>query len=941
MHELYLNDPCEHLAAIRRVNGTCEWLIQKEEYKSWIQGAGPQVLLLSGPPRSGKTTICSYLIDQLRQKATQTPEKKLLYFFCDSGDDKSNTGISILRGLIWQLLYEQPELFKCIRHYYKSRGKSFFKSFGGLWGSLKTILSTLSDDIYLLIDAPDECNEPWKNLLLHLVQELCNQGQPHKKFRVKLFITCRPTSDVQGIIEDGRLSCYRLLEVDSVDICGDISRFIESHVESLAGLPSKRNLLSNELQSDIREVLNQGGGTFLWASLLIRDLAESCTAVQVKEKLEAFPSSLYQVYDKLLTQIRVDLVKEAKHLFSWVILARQPMTSCELMDAFSFSPGLYTSTTYSQVNNTRLKYVIRCCEPLVHVDTKTNTINLLHQSVRDYFVGPALFGNDHLSRFYVDVVRANFMMFQACWSCLQGEITSDRHVGIQQDENSLLHPTPFSEKAAYTRPFIRYAIREWKQHALALNEANLREFVSLSNVFDKVEILRDAWLLLAAEEGRDDMVRLLLTKEADLTVKNRYGDTALHLAAYKGHIETAKIVIESGLDVNIINTNGQTALHRAAFQRQEKTALLLLESGADPDVKDFSGQTALHKATFSSCKEIVTLLLPRLVDIDGKDHIGQTCLHLSAANGDEDITSRLFANRAGVHTKDSNGWTALHWAVIKGREKIAHLILQKGADVNESCKHGQTPLHQAASNGDGILTRLLIEHSVHIQKQDVDGWTALHRAAFNGHQVVVQLLIERGANINIEDNDGKSASQRAYQNRHDIIVKQLSEANTIIAQRLHSAANTGDIGTVMQQIQQGGNINAADQYGWTALHWATEQGHKSLVQFLIEANADLNMQDPRGQTGLHRAVIKGHEAIAQLLVEKGADVNIHNIFGQNALHQAAFNGCQKIVRLLIDNGANINAKDHNGKSALKLAADHHHDVIVQQLSTRSKLNAGS
>jgi ankyrin repeat protein len=54
--------------------------------------------------------------------------------------------------------------------------------------------------------------------------------------------------------------------------------------------------------------------------------------------------------------------------------------------------------------------------------------------------------------------------------------------------------------------------------------------------------------LLAAKEGHDTLVRLLVENGADLESKDIYGQTPLSSAAAKGHEVVLRVLVEKGAD---------------------------------------------------------------------------------------------------------------------------------------------------------------------------------------------------------------------------------------------------------------------------------------------------------------------------------------------------------------------------------------------------------
>jgi ankyrin repeat protein len=66
-------------------------------------------------------------------------------------------------------------------------------------------------------------------------------------------------------------------------------------------------------------------------------------------------------------------------------------------------------------------------------------------------------------------------------------------------------------------------------------------------------------------------------------------------------------------------------------------------------------------------------------------------------------------------------------------------------------------------------------------------------------------------------------------------------------------------------VEQGADVEARGEDGWTALHRAARYGHEAVVRLLVEQGADVEAWDRDGWTALYHAVENGHEAVVRLL----------------------------------------------------------------------------
>ena len=126
--------------------------------------------------------------------------------------------------------------------------------------------------------------------------------------------------------------------------------------------------------------------------------------------------------------------------------------------------------------------------------------------------------------------------------------------------------------------------------------------------------IRDNPFLYAGAEGLLDILKLLIDADADTTLTNRFGGTALIPAAERGHVEVVReLLTRSNVDVNHINNLGWTALMEAIVlsnggPSHQEIVKLLIEHGADVNIPDHDGVSPLQHAKRRGFDEIVRLL---------------------------------------------------------------------------------------------------------------------------------------------------------------------------------------------------------------------------------------------------------------------------------------------------------------------------------------------
>ncbi|KAG7429088.1 Ankyrin repeat domain-containing protein 50 [Fusarium oxysporum f. sp. raphani] len=964
LQEMRVTNPRDILSDIRsqkgkRIGHTCEWILKREEFSAWGTNDNSQLLRLIGSPGIGKTMMSTFLIEVLKGKVEKSPDKMFAYFLCDYRYPEQRSPTAILRSLIWQLLLQRNGLFQHMRPDFEKHKDSrlfecLFENFSALWRIFHDMLQDEhAGEVFILIDALDECDKSTRKALLRFTRELF-QASPKSAGNFKFLVTCRPEI---GDIEFELDGISVPLKMDSREVNTDLSDYINLKCEDLA----QRKEYSQSLKEDVKEALeSRAGGTFLWVSLMINEL-ESTPKYEVANKLKDLPAGLDETYTRILDDnIPKKRREDARFLLLSMVAARRPLTKKELAASFAFWK------TGSVVGDHDLHdYMDICasCSSIIYLDIASNdsetTANFCHQSVKDFLL------NDHGSLsgawYQTSWDGANLHMFQMCWRYLSSDVFVHGSLVIRR-RNDMLLKTPMEELQIHWHQysFLEYASSDWEEHAIASCPAILKDF-QIDIV--KAPTLRDAWLLRAAREGQgqEAIVKLLLTTGAvDVNSKDAHGQTPLSLAAASGHEATVKLLLATEkVEVDSKDNDGQTPLSLAAENGHEATVQLLLATEkVEVDSKDVCGNTPLSLAASYGYEAVVKLLLAtEKVDVDAMDDSGWTPLLWAAENGYKDIIELLLqAPKLGMDSEDDNGNTPLSLAASYGHEATVKLLLAtEKVEVDSKNKYGQTPLSWAAENGHEATVKLLLAtEKVDVDAMDDNGNTPLSLAASYGHEATVKLLLAtEKVEVDSKNKYGQTPLSWAAENGHEATVKLLlaiekvdvdSKDNDGQTPLSLAAANGREATIKLLLATEKVEVNSKDVYGRTPLSWAAVNGREATVKLLLAIEkVDVNSKDVYGRTPLSWAAENGHEATVKLLLAtEKVEVDSKDVCGNTPLSLAASYGYETTVKLLLaTEKVEVDSEDVYGRTPLSWAAENGHEATVKLLLATEKVDVDS
>ncbi|XP_012907869.2 ankyrin repeat and KH domain-containing protein 1 isoform X9 [Mustela putorius furo] len=324
----------------------------------------------------------------------------------------------------------------------------------------------------------------------------------------------------------------------------------------------------------------------------------------------------------------------------------------------------------------------------------------------------------------------------------------------------------------------------------------------------------DTALTLACAGGHEELVSVLIARDAKIEHRDKKGFTPLILAATAGHVGVVEILLDKGGDIEAQSERTKdTPLSLACSGGRQEVVDLLLARGANKEHRNVSDYTPLSLAASGGYVNIIKILLNAGAEINSRtgSKLGISPLMLAAMNGHVPAVKLLLDMGSDINAQiETNRNTALTLACFQGRAEVVSLLLDRKANVEHRAKTGLTPLMEAASGGYAEVGRVLLDKGADVNAPPVPSSrdTALTIAADKGHYKFCELLINRGAHIDVRNKKGNTP--------------------------LWLASSGGHFDVVQLLVQAGADVDAVDNRKITPLMSAFRKGHVKVVQYLVK-----------------------------------------------------------------------------------------------------------
>ncbi len=254
-------------------------------------------------------------------------------------------------------------------------------------------------------------------------------------------------------------------------------------------------------------------------------------------------------------------------------------------------------------------------------------------------------------------------------------------------------------------------------------------------------------LMIGAWEGNIDMMRLFISRGADINRMNGNGETAIILAAWRGHLEAVKWLVERGARINAPRRQW-TPLHYAVFAGHREVADYLMEQGADINAQSTNGSSVLMMAIYEGREELARLLIEKGAEREFRNDWGDGALEWAMRYNQLNVARMLTNpeefNIAVSQPKETWGEPTRSLRMSKELEELMEM---------------REKLVERGESTEGIDKRIAIER-VRVMRSEIDQPKTPQRAATMEITASRKAPKDQSAKI-IYDGKGKPADAKA------------------------------------------------------------------------------------------------------------------------------------------------------------------------------------
>lgn len=394
----------------------------------------------------------------------------------------------------------------------------------------------------------------------------------------------------------------------------------------------------------------------------------------------------------------------------------------------------------------------------------------------------------------------------------------------------------------------------------------------------------------AAYDDNLAIAQMLIRAGARADAANDLGSTPLHVACNNGSTAMVDLLLAAKANPNAKLLNGETVLMTCARTGNAGAVKSLLVAGAEPKAAESEhNQTALMWAAAEQHPQVTALLIEFGADVGARSRSYSMTVvgEQTQRAGREELNYDVMRG----------GSTPLLFAARSGDAESAKLLLEHGANPNDALPDGTSALVLAAHSGHRQVALVLLDKGANPNDLGI-GYTALHAAVLRSDPELVKALLAKGADPNLKMTKGTPLRRNSTD--YNLAAPLIGATPYLLAAKflepeIMKALLSGGAdprirmpnGATALMLAAGMNTpNNEDRRGVNVIDFGKPEPESKVLPALeaaLDAGGDVNAVNNRGETALHAAVTHRYEGAIQWLASRGANVNAKNKNGQTPL----------------------------------------------------------